>query len=176
MEPGVILISLTKMDLERFLPLSRKLLGYSPAKAADGVTVPLQEMAHNLACVAAFKDEKASPYVKETTSHLNLFHAGFLIAAYDRDMVEILELTGMPFVLTETLGRDVYAAFICGSLSQWRTAVRLACHPNKLTTRCVRYAFNEVYKILCDLGLKDIFNNLQVTEQHDNTFLLEDKR
>lgn len=176
MRPGVMLILLTKMDLSHFLPLSREMLGYSPAKAADGVTVPLQEMAHQLACVAAFKDEHAAPSVNTAIPYLNLFHAGFLFAADERDMIEILEIAAMPFTLVETLSRGIDAAIISGSLAQWRDAVKIACHPKTQLSSGARYAFNSIYKALCKIGLKDIFDDLQVSEQQDHTFLLENRR
>lgn len=176
MNPGVGLILLTKMDLSQSLPVMRELLGYSPAKAADSVTIPLSEIVHQLACIAAFKDEQASSSIRVAASHFNLFHAGFLIAADERDMVEILEVAAMPFTCTETMARGIDAAVISGSLAQWRDAVKLACHPKTQISRGARYAFNFVYKILCKQGLKDMFNGLQVTEQQDQTFLLEERR
>jgi len=176
MRPGVALILTPKLDLSQFLPLSRELLGYSPAKVADGITIPLQELAHQLVCVATFKDEQAKPSVKMATLHFDLFHAGFLIAADERDMVEILEITGMPFTLTLTLARGIDAAIISGSLTQWRAAVRVACDPETSLSVGARHAFNSIYKILCKHGLKDLFDDLQVTEQQDHTFLLENRR
>jgi hypothetical protein len=164
------------MDLSQFLPVSRQLLGYSPAKAADGTTIPLQELAHQLACIAAFKNEQAGTSVRSAILHLDLFHAGFLIAADERDMVEILEIAGMPFTLTVTLVRGIDAAIISGSLTQWRAAVKVACSAKTQLSRGARHAFNSVYKILCEHGLKDMFDDLQVSEQQDHTFLLEHRR
>lgn len=176
MNPGVGLILLTRMDLSQSLPIMREMLGYSPAKAADAVTIPLSEVVHQLACIAAFKDEQAAPSVRAAVSHLNLFHAGFLIAADERDIVEILEIAAMPFTCTETMARGIDAAVISGSLARWRDAVKLACHSKTRASRGARYVFNAVYKILCKQGLKDMFNGLQVTEQSDQTFLLEERR
>jgi hypothetical protein len=176
MNPGVVLVLLTKMDLTNFLPLSREMLGYSPAKAADGVSVPLPALAHQLACVAAFKDETAPPTVRTAAPQFDLFHAGFLVAADERDMIEILETASLPFTHTETLMRGVDAVILSGSLSQWRDAVKLACHPKTKLSRGARQAFNFIYKTLCKEGLKDMFDDLQATEQSDHTFLLERRR
>lgn len=178
MNPGVLLILLTNMDLLRFLPAARDVLGYSPAKAADSVTVPLQAVPHHIACMDSFKDENATPSIRSASHCLNLFHAGFFIVADERDMLEILEVAGMPFISTESLARGVDAAIISGSLVQWRDAVKRGCHPGLQSRlfRGTRHAFNSVYKILCDQGLKEMFNGLQVSEQSDQTFLLEGKR
>lgn len=176
MNPGVALVLLTKMDLATFLPVSREMLGYSPAKAADAVPVPLQELPHQLACVAAFKDEKAPPTVRTVAPQFDLFHAGFLIAADERDMLEILEVASLPFTYTETLARGVCATIISGSLSQWRDAVKLACHPKTNLSRGAHYTFSTIYQILCKEGLKGMFDDLQATKQTDQTLLLDRKR
>jgi hypothetical protein len=173
MKPGVALILLTEMNLDAFLPLSREMLGYSPAKAADGVTVPLRETAHQLACLAAFKDGHAAPTVRAAIPYLDLFHAGFLIAADERDIVEILEVAGLPFTHVSTRTRGIDAVIISGSLAQWRVAVKLACNSRTRLTREARHAFNCIYQALCKEGLKDMFDDLQVSEQPDQTFLLE---
>ncbi len=176
MNPGVLLAISTSMDLVHFLPAARKVLGYSPAKAADSVAVPLQDTAHQLACLAAFKDEHASTSLRASPYCLKLFQMGFFIVADERDMLEILEVVAMPFVITESLARGVDAAIISGSLAQWRDAVKMACHPRTQLARGARHAFNSIYKLLCDQGLKEMFNGLKVLEQSDHTFLLEDKR
>ncbi len=174
MDPGVALILLTKLDSGTFLPLSRKVLGYSPASAADSVTSPLKELAHSVACIASFKDKDASPHLSPASPHFSLFHAGFLIAADERDMVEILELAGMPYTRTETLSRGIEAAVISGSLTQWRDAVKLSCLPaGSSSTRGVRHAFNSVYTILINNGMQSLFEGLRITTLHDRTFLLK---
>jgi hypothetical protein len=164
------------MDLAHFLPLSRDILGYSPAKAADGVTVPLQDLPHQLACVAAFKDEQTLPTVRAAAPQFDLFYAGFLIAADERDMLEVLEVASLPFTYTNTLIRGVDAAIISGSLSQWRDAVKLACHPKTNLSRGAHYTFSVIYQLLCKEGLKGMFDDLQATKQSDHTLLLERKR
>jgi hypothetical protein len=153
------------------------MLGYSPASAADGVTIPLPELAHQLACVTAFKDRNAPPTVRHARAHLGLFSVGFLIAADERDMMEILEaLHGMEVVVTETMQRGILATIVNGTLTQWQRVVKLACHPQASVSCNTRHAFNMVYHILTDRGLRDIFDDVKVTEQPDHTFLLEDHR
>lgn len=176
MNPGVALVLLTKMNLQSFLPLSREILGYSAARAADGMAMELKEIPHNLACIASFKDEKHPPSFREDCPHLKLLHAGFLIAADERDMAEIIELVAMPFTATETLSRGVNAAIISGTLAAWRDAITLACSPRTSISRETRYAFNSAYKLLCKEGLRDMFGNLHVAEQSDHTFLLQHHR
>ncbi len=174
MDPGVALILLTKLDSETFLPLSRKVLGYSPASHADSLTIPLKELAHSVACIASFKHEDNSPLLGVESPFFNLFHAGFLIAADERDMIEILEFTAMAYTRTETLSRGIEAAVISGSLPQWRDAVKLSCSlAGPRPPRGVRHAFNSVYNILLNNGMQSLFAGLQVTNLQDKTFFLK---
>lgn len=175
MKPGVALILSSKLDNGKFLPLARQILGYSPAAAADSLTVELQPLAHHIACVAAFKDEKAACTVKKAAA-LDLMHVGFLIVANERDMVEILEVAGMSFVLTETLAGGITAIIISGSVAQWQRAVKYACDPVANLSSGARAAYNSIYRELCDCGLKAMFNGLHVHKQQDETFLLESRR
>jgi len=177
MRPGVALVAKTDLDLTTLLPLCREMLGYSPASAADGVTVPLPELAHQLACIAAFKNRNAPPTVRYARAYLGLFSVSFLIAADERDMTEIVEaLHGMDAVIVETMQRGVQIAIASGTLTQWQRAVKLACHPQASVSCNTRHVFNMVFQILGDHGLRDIFDGVKVTEQSDHTFLLEDQR
>ncbi len=80
MTPGVALIIKPELDLNLVLPLARKLLGYSLAKGADGTTTPLLPLAHQLACISAFRDEKAPATVRHARPYLGLFAVGFIVA------------------------------------------------------------------------------------------------
>jgi hypothetical protein len=166
----------TKIDLQTFLPLCREVLGYNPSKAADTAAVDLQELAHGLACLSAFKDETSPTHFRADCAHLKLFQAGFLLVADERDVLDILELAAMPFTATETLSRGAEAVLISGTLAQWRDAITLACDPKTEASRDVRYAFNAAYKIFCKNGMRDMFGDLHVSEQADRTFLLQHHR
>lgn len=171
MTPGVALIIKPELDLSCLLPLARKLLGYSPAKGADGLTVPLSSLAHQLACIAAFKDEKAPATVRHARPYLGLFVVGFIVATDERDMVLILEAThGMECVVTETTQRGIQVAIISGTLTKWQRAIKLACQTS--TAFPVRQVFNAMYKQLAEQGLRSIFDDLRVSDQPDQTFLL----
>lgn len=176
--PGVALILKSGLDLNNFLPLARKLLGYSPAKAADGTTVPLTEIVHQLSCLSAFKDQKAPPTVSYALPILGMFSIGFLVAIDERGMTKVLETAkGMEAVVTETLQTGLQAAVITGTLIQWKRAIKLACNPRSNLSSQVRYVFNTMYRQLVEQGLRDMFDGAKISEQPDSTFLLlEDKR
>jgi hypothetical protein len=171
MNPGVALILKPELDLNLLLPLARKLLGYSLAKEADSSTIPLEPMAHQLACMAAFKDEKAPATVRYARPYLGFLVVGFIVAVDERDMVLILEAAhGMECVVTETTQRGAQAAIISGTLAQWQRAIKLACQIS--SDLPVRQVFNAMYKQLAEQGLRSIFDGLRVSDQPDQTFLL----
>lgn len=171
MTPGVALILQSEMDLGTLLPLCRKLMGYSLAKEADSASIPLLPLVHQLACISAFKDEKSHASVRDARPYLGLISVGFLIAADEQDMVFILEAArGLESVVSDVVQHGVKAALIIGTLAQWQRAVRFACMAS--TSLAVRKAYNAIYRQLSDQGLRSIFEDFQVLEQPDQTFLL----
>jgi hypothetical protein len=102
-----------------------------------------------------------------------MFHAGFLVAAEERDCAEILELAGMPSIRVETVERDIYAMFISGNLTQWRDAVLRGCQSN--ARRETRHVYNQIYTKFNDMGLAGIFSVKSKPHPRDHTFLLEYK-
>lgn len=171
MTPGVAMVLNSELDLGTLLPLTRKVLGYSIAKQADGAAIPLAPIAHRLACLAGFKDENASPTVRGGERYLDLLSAGFLVAADERDMVFILEAAqGMASVVTDSIQRGVQAALISGTIAQWQRAVKSACKTS--TSTAVRQVYNAVYKQLCDQSLRPLFGDMRESTQPDQTFLL----
>lgn len=171
MTPGVAMILQPEMDFGTLLPLTRKVLGYSIAKQADAAAIPLAPIAHQLACLAGFKDGTSSPTVKGGERYLDLLSVGFLVGADERDMVYILEATlGMSYIVTDSIQRGVQAALIIGTLAQWQRAVRSACKTS--TSTAVRQVYNAVYRQLSDQNLRPIFGDLREHTQSDKTFLL----
>jgi hypothetical protein len=171
--PNVLLIETPHLDLPTFLSLCEQVLGYSPARAADKSN--LQGFAHLLACLATFRDKDATPSVKGAKDVYNLLHFGFIIASDDYDMAPILEvLGGMPFALTETKLRGVQAAFITGTLPQWRQAVLRGCRQDQ--TETIRVCFDKVYLQFQQAGLADAFGKLTKKTLATGTFYLEDMR
>ena len=172
MTPGVALILQPEMDLGTLLPLTRKVLGYSIAKQADAAAIPLAPIAHQLACLAGFKDGISSPTVRGGERYLDLLSVGFMVGADERDMVYILEAArGMAHVVTDSIQRGVQAALIRGTLDQWRQAISWACkYPS--TPTAVRQVYNAVYRQLSDQSLRTIFGDIRERPQPDKTFLL----
>jgi hypothetical protein len=105
-----------------------------------------------------------------------LKHVSFsaFIGADERDMLEILQLAGMPFVVVETIVRGVQAAVVTGTLSQWRDAVVSGCSRGVPTP--VRHCFNKLHGLFIAVGL-NVWGDYTPRSAPDQTFLLlEDKR
>lgn len=168
---GVALVQFSSLNLGKYLPLGRQALDRSLSEKSDaaGHEPPL----HHMLCVTALKspNEKASPL--SCRPYLNLFHAGFLVVADDRDFIEILELAGLPCVITETVERNVSLSFISGTLDQWQTALLRGCQ--KAVSREVRHTYNLIYREFKSVGLEAVFDLYRTEHPKDQTFLLEYK-
>jgi|GEM_PF-3363368 len=165
---GVALVQFSDVDLKTLLPIGREAFDRNLAANADsqGHEPPL----HHMLCVAGIKNPQAKT-AEDTRPYANLFHAGFLIACNDRDAAEILEVSGMPSVMVETVERGYTALFISGSVAQWREAVLRGCQPE--VSRNTRQVYNSVFTKFKSMGLAGLFNVKSKPSRRDQTFLLE---
>jgi len=173
MNPDAVLVQVPSVDFRTFIGLTHKVMGRSPAAAADASRRELSDAEKFLSCLASLRDAKAGTGLPP---HL-LSHVSFsaFIGADDRDMLDILQCcAGMPFVVTETTVRGVQIAVVTGTLAQWRDAVVSGCSK---TTECpVRHCFNKLYGLFTAAGL-NVWGDFQTRPAPDQTFLLlEDKR
>lgn len=167
---GVALVMMSKLDTDTLLPLMRQALGRNIAAGPDasGVSPPL----HHLMCLASIKDPAKS--AAATKAYLNLFHAGFVIAADERDFAEVLEVAGLPSILVDSQQRGIKVAFIAGTLARWREAILRGSVPAVSTD--VRAIYNQVYLALSKLGMSPALELTLSAERPDKTFLIEHKR
>jgi len=172
MQADAVLIQQPSIDFAKFLGLSHKMFGYSPARSADASRKQLSDSERFLSCLAALKDDQAPVSLPP---HL-LTHVSFsvLLAASERDLLDVLEYcAGMPFVAADTVARGIQAAVVTGTLAQWRDAVISGCQPEVEPT--VRILFNKILGIFESANLK-VWNDCGRKQSLDNTLLLEDMR
>lgn len=167
---GVVLVQFSSVDVPKLLKLGRQALDRNLAESADGAghNPPL----HHMLCISSIK----SPYAKsanDVKAYLSLFHAGFLVAADNRDWAEILELASMPCLMTESIERDINVGFIAGSLLQWQAAILRGCQED--TSKEARHTYNLVYTEFKNIGLSTAFDFKSRPHKRDHTFLLEYK-
>jgi hypothetical protein len=108
MMPDTVLVKSPSIDFRTFIGLGHKVLGRSPSATSDACRRELSDAERFLSCLAAMRDERAPVGL---SPHL-LKHVSFsaFIGADERDMLEILQLAGMPFVVVDTIVRGVQAA------------------------------------------------------------------
>lgn len=169
---GVMLASFSRVEMEDLLPVARQAFGRSISAPGDkaGFDPPL----HHMLCIAAIKSPNVKPNASAVAPYLDLFHAGFFIAASEYDFAEIIEIAAMPSVSSDTVNRGVRAAYIAGTLTQWRQAILRGCVAD--TGQEARHVFNGVYKALCKLGLSPALQLQPGQEREDKTFLIEHKK
>lgn len=165
---AAVLVQFSGLDLQKLLPIARQGLDRSISEPADSIdsNPPL----HHMLCVAAINEPNLKPSAQACVPYTNLFHAGFIMAAHERDMAEILSICGMPSILTESVERGISVAYVAGTLSKWKSACLRGCV--KDASREARHTFNLVYAEFNKLGLAPLFEARKV-ERPDNTFLLE---
>jgi hypothetical protein len=172
MNPDCVLIQTPSIDFRTFIGLSHEVLGRSPAASSDACRRELSDAERFLSCLAAMRDERAPVGL---SPHL-LKHVSFsaFIGADERDMLEILQLAGMPFVVVDTIVRGVQAAVVTGTLDQWRDAVVSGCAKGIPTP--VRHCFNKLHGLFTAAGL-NVWQDYSPRRDPDQTYLLlEDKR
>ena len=169
----VLLISQPCFDMPQLLAITSRMLGYSPAHAADAAG--LTGAQHLLSCLAAFRDKDAKAGVKVAKDVHNLLHYGFLIASDDYEMPLILEiLNGMPFAYTSTRVRGVQAIITVGTFNYWRLAILRGCRQDQ--PEPIKQCFGKMFTQFQSIGLADAFGKLTKKYMKDNTFYLEGPR
>jgi hypothetical protein len=172
MVPSALLITKPSVDFGTFLGLSQQALGYNPSQRIDASPVERSDAERFLSCLASLTDEHAQAGLPP---HL-LTHVSFsvLVAADDRDMLDILQLAaGMSFVIADTLMRGVQLAVITGTLAQWQLSVKSGS--DKYVELNVRAFFNRVMSAFQTAGL-DVWKDCDCRVMSDHTYYLEDKR
>ena len=167
---AVALVQFSQLDLAKTLQIGRVMLDRNLDDAADaaGHDPPL----HHMLCVAAMKNPDAKS-ANDIKPYLGMFHAGFIIAADERDWTEILEIAGLPCVTSFTVDRNILAGFITGTLLQWQEAVLRGCQRD--VSQDVRALYNQLYTQLKNIGLTAAFDFSSTNHPRDTTFLLEYK-
>lgn len=173
MTPDAVLILSPSVDLPRLLSLTHKMLGYSLADAVDASRKQHSDDDKFLSCLAALRDQQAPAGLsQDVLSHTSY---SFLVAADERDLLDMLSFAdGMHFVVQDTVARGVQAAFITGTLSQWREAVIGGMSRNAQPN--VRVGFHKIMRLLEERGLAATWRDYITKPLNDSTLLLEYRR
>lgn len=162
MAVAVKLIAGSQIDRAAFYQLDKALTGENHIGIVDSKRLPSQ-LAEDVAILGGFGEDQWMPYA--------VVNAAFLVAGPRYDIDRILEqCRDMSHLCTQKCHPDARVAVVSGSLEQWRTAITSGCRTHQIPS--VRSAFNEMYRTLTQLGLRDLFTGLNAVDQIDNTFLL----
>jgi hypothetical protein len=171
MTPSVVLINRPTIDFEIFLTVAFKLLGHNPSSQVDQSRLQRSDAERFISCLSALRDPNAPAGL--TPNLLNHVSYSALIAADERDLIDILEAaSGMPFVSADTVDRRMLAV-VSGDLSQWRDAVKSGATPAAEFN--VRLCFCQIKASFEQAGL-NLWKDFQVKPAADGTLYIEDKR
>ena len=149
------------------------MLGYSLSAKVDASRLDHSDTSRFTSCLAAWRDKDAPAGI--TPNLLSFTHFGILVAAEERDMIDIISCaSGIPFVPAETVARGVMGMIFVGNLAQWRDAVTTGTAPTN--EHNVRALYCNVMALFEKEGLADTWKDFIAKPLNDNTFFLEDKR
>ncbi len=173
MQPEIFIIQRPDIDFPTYLGIALKVLGRSPASAADSSQRQLTDASRFLSCLSAMRNSEAE--VGLNPKFLSHVMYSVLIVADEPDVLDIMECAGgMPFVTVETIVRGVLMVIMSGSLAQWKSAVIAGSTPDM--TPGVRHAFNRIQTQFQSEGIS-LWMDFRQRQATDNvTYLLEDKR
>ena len=165
---AVALVSETTIDLSAFMPSAQLVTGQNHISESDAHPGPSQ-IATNLKIIRDFAG-------RQTDMSLLSISLGFLVAGMRHDILEIIEYcSDLTYVRTQlSLRAEFECVLITGNLAQWREAVTEGCRAHPMST--AREAFNQVFMILNQKGLGELFANKRTHDSNDGTFLLQDLR
>jgi len=172
MLPAVAIIQRPAVDMTTFIGISHKVLGRSPAAAVDACSRKMSDAERFLSCLATFRDPEARVGLQPNL----LTHVTFslFLVADERDLLDIIDCaSGMPVVISETLGRGVMTAVLTGTLGQWRDAVKTGSNPG--AEHSIRHCFNQIHGLFVAEGL-NLWSEFHTRSGPEHTFFLEDKR
>ena len=170
--PSAVLVVQPVTDFNTLLGLSNQMLGYSIASKVDASRKQHSDAARLISCLAAMRDPAAPAGI--TPNLFAFISFAVLIAADERDLLDILEVAAMPFVTAETIQRGIHIAVVSGTLSQWRDAVKTGASPTVELN--VRACYCKIMAEFEKAGLADAWKDFTSKPLKDHTFYLEDKR
>lgn len=161
---AVVLATETSINFGSFMPAAQAVTGENHVADSD-VNPGLSQTSTNLNILRDFAG-------REMDTALLALNLGFLVAGAQHDIVEIIEYcSDLTYVrTTKSMRDDIECVLITGSLSHWRNVVLEGCKSHQMST--ARLAFNNIYRILCQMGLGTLFGGRQTQERQDGTFLL----
>lgn len=176
MLPSVTLIAGTAVDWPKFVTTINDSLGRSPTRELDNCGIAVGVPPTYVAALSEFAVRGSNPITAVREADRLLAHLSFsFLVSCDREvLLGVLKQAIGLIVLCAEPSRGQENFIITANLRDLKQAIVEACAASGDTQ--ARIIFNEVWKILVNLGFKDLFSAYQRREMKDHTFALEGKR
>lgn len=161
----VALVTEPKIDMSVFTHAARTLTGENPVREVDARPgrSPLADYVRILDNITETGDAHAATYI------------GFIVAGPTYQMNQFLSLAGpLRQLEIKNMSPDARAAYVVGSLEEWKTAIVWTCSRKK-TERAepaVRKAYNDIQRALKARGLGNMFTEYRNLDNNDGTEIL----
>jgi hypothetical protein len=121
MQPGSFLITTPAIDLDKFLVAGHQMTGQTLSAKADKSARTLTDVERFLSCLETLGTGQPS----DAFSPRLLDHVSFSVLVWgdERDLLDYLQITNMPFVVADTVVRGIQVAIVSGTLGKWRDAI-----------------------------------------------------
>jgi hypothetical protein len=170
MSGDALLITTPAVDFDRFLTDGHKMTGRSLATSADSTRRQISDTEKFLSCLAVLNGDTGVGFPPRLLAHVSF---SMLVWGDDRDLLDVFQLCGMPFVMTDTIARGIQAGVITGTLSEWRDAV--ASGLRQSIEPAVRHIFGQMLIRFEQSGLSAVWADFS-KKASPIGFYLEDKR
>ena len=153
-------------DFNSFLGITGSALGYSPAGASDASVKKLSDAERFISCLAAVRDSEALAGFQEgLLTHISY---SILLAAPESAILDILSyVSGMSFIVVNTVVRGASIIILTGTIEQWKNAIAdgLSCKSK------VRAYYTILYRLFIQERL-NVWKDYRVNTGRDKCLLL----
>jgi hypothetical protein len=165
-----LLITTPAVDFDQFLAAGHQMTGRSLSSAADANRRPISDAEKFLSCLSILNGDAGVGLSPRLLSHVSF---SMLVWGAERDLLDVFQLCGMPFVVTDTVARGIQASVMTGTLTQWRDAIASGLRP--AVEPSVRHFFGQMLVRFEQSGLSAVWQDF-TKKTAPIGFYLEDKR
>lgn len=163
-----LLITTPAVNFNQFLAAGRQMTGRSLSSVADSSHRPMSDTEKYLSCLSVLHGDAGVGFAPRLLAHVSF---SMLVWGDERDLLDVFQICGMPFVVADTVTRNVQAAVITGTLAQWRDAIVSGLRPS--IDENIRHLFGQMMIRFEQCGLA-IWQDY-TKKATDHGFYLEEK-
>jgi len=166
------LIAESSIDWQKYLTLTRQILGRSVSQGLDSYNMRADSLAAFICTLDEIDTQASDPVLSLRLGEgfLELISFTFLIVADNKTFCKLVSCSNIKFINKETIRPEVDLAIAHGTLAEWKNAILYLSKVGADTT-CRKMA-NTFQKILESKGLQQVFSQYNKANVTDGTFLL----